>query len=178
MLSLTWTLLPCSVSCGSFPFFLFSNLIATVFSIENPMPLVFVHCSRLLIAIWIILVEWVMVAAETKMVKSSTYRVQCTSDPSCYVISLMAIAKRVTLNTLPCGRSSSCTKYSEWEAPTLTQNSQNDRKPSAKAGRFPLRPISCMSFNISCLLQCRKPSLGQRKTAQAVWNILWEKRIC
>ena len=36
-----------------------------------------------------------MVAAETKMVKSSTYRVRCTSDPSCFVISLMAIAKRV-----------------------------------------------------------------------------------
>ena len=122
-----------------------------------------------------------MVAAETKLVKSSTYRVQCTSDPSCFVILLMAIAKRVTLSTLPCGRPSSCTKYSDWEAPLLRRTPGMTGSLQQKLEDFLLDPFHACNLIFLVSILCRKPSLGQRTATVcffslnpfSTWHVSW-----
>ena len=116
------------------------------------------------------------------MVKSSTYRVQCTSDQSFFVISLMAIAKRVTLSTLPCGRPPPAQNILGGRPTLLRKTPGKIGSPQQRLEGFLLGPFHACNLIFLVSIQCRKPSLRSKKTATvcffslnsfSIWHVSW-----
>ena len=57
--------------------------------------------------------------------------------------------KQVTLNTFPWGTPNSCSTYSEWKTPKLTQNLQLVKMLLRNIRMFPLRSMLCNLFQLS-----------------------------
>ena len=108
------------------------------------------------------------------MVKSSTYRVKCTSDPSCFVISSMAIAKRdpPPAQNILSGR-----------PPILHKTPGMTGSPQQKLEGFLLDPFHACNLIFLVSIRCHKPSLGQRRLHATVcffslnpfsiWHVSW-----
>ena len=103
---------------------------------------------------------------------------QCTSDPSCFVISLMAIAKKVTLSTLPCGRQ----KILSGRPPPLRKTPGMTGSPQRKLEGFLLDPFHTCNLMFLLSIRCHKPSLGQRRLQRyasfslnpfSIWHVSW-----
>lgn len=156
----------------------------TIFSWENFIPLFFIHFATFFILFWRSHSKRSSFLAETNILKSFTYNECWTFLLSSLVISVMMMAKHVTVSTLPCGIPSAWLGNSEYEAPTRTLNFQLVRKFWTKVSlhisylKFLLSPhnvICSLHINEHCyVFSFEMPALYTKldiwlKTGVSIW---------